>query len=244
MTDAAALLQTRNLTVRYGRRAVFEDVSLSVAAGSVYALLGRNGAGKSSLVRCVVGQQKGAAGAALLFGQEAWSHRPSAMRRVGLVPETPDAPPEMTVDALVRFCHALDRAWDTAATRDRLRRFDVPLDVAFGRLSKGQAKATMLALALGHRPELLILDDPTLGLDVVVRRWFFEELVGELADRGATVFMTTHDLAGVEGLADRVGILAGGRLVLEEDTETLKGRAGASLEEAFTEVTASGGGLR
>ena len=82
----------------------------------------------------------------------------------------------------------------------------------------------MLAVALGHQPELLILDDPTLGLDVVARKALYEELVGELADRGTTVFITTHDLSGIEGIATRVGILKDGRLVLDEDAETLKSR--------------------
>ena len=82
----------------------------------------------------------------------------------------------------------------------------------------------MLAVALGHSPELLVLDDPTLGLDAVARKDLYEELIGELADRGTTVFLTTHDLSGVEGIATRVGILKDGRLVLDEEMETLKTR--------------------
>ena len=96
--------------------------------------------------------------------------------------------------------------------------------VAFGKLSKGQKGEVLLALALGHSPELLVLDDPTLGLDVVARRALFEEIVGELADRGTTVFLTTHDLAGFEGIATRVGILKDGQLMLDEDAEALKSR--------------------
>jgi ABC-2 type transport system ATP-binding protein len=235
--DAAVPLSTDRLTVRYGRRPVLEDVSLTVPRGSVYVLLGRNGAGKSSLVRCVLGQQKADQGGARLFGEDAWRTRERAMRRVGLVPETPDAPPEMSASALVRFCGALYTRWDAGSTLDRLRRFDVPLDVAFASLSRGQRGAVMLALALGHSPELLVLDDPALGLDVVARRWFFEELVGDLADRGTTVFVTTHDLSGIEGLADRVGILSGTRLVVEEDMEALKARYALPLEEIFMSVT-------
>ena len=94
----------------------------------------------------------------------------------------------------------------------------------FGSLSKGQKKQVALALALAMAPDLLVLDDPTLGLDVVARRSLFEEVIAELADRGITVLLTTHDLGGVETLADRVGILRNGRLVLDEDLETLKAR--------------------
>jgi ABC-2 type transport system ATP-binding protein len=224
MTTTAAPLHTEPLTIRYGAHTVLSEISLTVPIGSVYVLLGRNGSGKSSLVRCAIGQQKPEQGRALLFGQDAWAHRAVLMRRVGLVPETPDAPPEMTLARIVDFCAALHPSFDRAQTAERLRRFDIPLGTRFGQLSRGQRGAAMLALALGGNPELLVLDEPTLGLDVVARHWFFDELVGELADRRTTVFITTHDLAGIEGLADRVGILANGRLAVEEDLETLKAR--------------------
>ncbi len=106
----------------------------------------------------------------------------------------------------------------------RLSRFGVPDSTPFGKLSKGQKGEVMLSLALGHSPAVLVLDDPTLGLDVVARRALSEEIVGELADRGTTVFLTTHDLSGFEGIATRVGILKEGRLVVDEDLEALKAR--------------------
>ena len=95
----------------------------------------------------------------------------------------------------------------------------------------------MVTLALGHSPELLILDDPTLGLDVVARDAVFDELIGELADRGHAVVVTTHDLAAIEGIADRVGILRDGRLVLDEPMEAVKERFARPLERIFIEVT-------
>ena len=146
------------------------------------------------------------------------------MERVGVVPEEPDAPPAMTATQLSEFCRRIYPRWDSAAVSARLERFGVPAGVPFGRLSKGQRGEVMLALALGHAPALLVLDDPTLGLDVVARHALFEEIVGELADRGTTVFLTTHDLSGFEGIASRVGILKEGRLVLDEELEALKSR--------------------
>jgi ABC-2 type transport system ATP-binding protein len=192
--------------------------------GSVYALLGRNGAGKSSLVRCALGQQKPRRGKVRLFGADAWAGRERLMARVGVVPEEPDAPPAMTAAELVAFTRSLYARTDVAGMRTRLARTGVPLDVPFGRLSKGQKGAVMLALALGHSPELLVLDDPTLGLDVLARRMLYDELIGELADRGTTVLLTTHDLAGVESLADRIGILNGARLAVDEPLDELKAR--------------------
>jgi ABC-type multidrug transport system ATPase subunit len=233
---AAAVVDVRGLTVRYGNQLVLDGVSLSVARGSVYALLGRNGVGKSSLLRCLLGQQKPSAGEARLFGQDAWRGRLGLMERVGYVPEEPDAPPELAARELALFCGRLNVRWNQGAVVARLERFRVPLGTAFRSLSKGQKGAVMLALALGHDPELLLLDDPTLGLDVVARRAVFGEPIGELADRNTTVVVTTHDLAGVEGVADRIGILYANRLVLEGELEALKAEHGGSLEEIFAAV--------
>ncbi|HEX4439396.1 MAG TPA: ABC transporter ATP-binding protein [Thermoanaerobaculia bacterium] len=217
-------MRLESLTVRYGRQLACRDVSLAVPQGAVYALLGRNGAGKSSLVRCLLGQQRASSGRTLLFGGDAWKTRRRAMERTGVVPEEPDAPPAMTARQLSDFCRRAYPRWDARAVLDRLSRFAVPEGTPFGRLSKGQKGEVMLALALGHSPELLVLDDPTLGLDVVARRALCEEIVGELADRGTTVFLTTHDLAAFEGIATRVGILKEGRLALDEDLEVLRSR--------------------
>ena len=230
------------LHVRYGRQVVLDGVSFVVPAGSVYALLGRNGAGKSSLVRCLAGQQRATAGAARLFGVDSWWGREALMARVGLVPEEPDAPPELSPAGLLSLTARLHPRWDLDGARQRLQRFGVPLRTPFGRLSKGQKGAVMLALALGHAPLLLILDDPTLGLDVVARDAVFRELIGELADRGTTVLVTTHDLAAIEGIADRVGILHEGRLVVDEPLEAIKDRYAMPLEQIFISMSASSGG--
>jgi len=222
--DGGPVAAFEGVTVRYGSVLAADAVTLAVGRGSVYAVLGRNGAGKSSLVRCLLGQQRPAAGRATLFGDDAWRSRREAMARVGVVPEEPDVPPEMDAAEALAFCAPLYPRFDRVGAHARLARFGVPRDVPAGRLSKGQKGQLGLALALAHHPELLVLDDPTLGLDVVARKALYEELVGELADRGTTVVLTTHDLAGVEAIADRVGVLVEGRLVLDEELEALKAR--------------------
>jgi ABC-2 type transport system ATP-binding protein len=222
MSDPA--IEISNVTVRYGRVTAANDVTLTVARGSVYALLGRNGAGKSSLVRCLLGQRKPDAGAIRAFGESVWTQRASLMQRIGVVSEEADAPPEMTVAQIARFCSRLYARWDQKEVDERLQRFEVPASSKFGALSKGQKKQALLALALATSPDLLVLDDPTLGLDVVARKSLFEEVIAELADRGITVFLTTHDLAGIETLADRVAIMKNGTLVVEEELDALKAR--------------------
>lgn len=219
-----AALTFSDLTVRYGKALAVDRVSLSVDRGDVYALLGRNGSGKTSMIRCLLGQRKACAGTASLLGFDAWSGRQEAMKKVGVVPEAPDMPPLLSAEELIAFCARLYPKWDSKGVTTRLERFKVPGKVPFGRLSRGQKNQLALALALASMPDLLVLDDPTLGLDAVARKEFFEELVGDLADRGTTVFITTHDLAGVEGIATRAGVLKSGALLLDEELESLKSR--------------------
>lgn len=218
------LVAVEELSVRYGRRLVLDRVSLAVPEGSVYVLLGRNGAGKSSLVRCLLGEQRPGSGSVRLLGGDVWRERAALLREVGVVPEEPDAPPAMNARQLARFCSRLYPSWDGKGFEARLERFGVPPAVPFGQLSKGQKGQVMLSLALAASPRLLILDDPTLGLDPVARRAVFDELIVDLADRGTTVLLTSHDLAGVEGIAERVGVLRNGRLLVDEEMDALKQR--------------------
>jgi len=222
--SAEAVVSVEGLSVDYGKAPILEGVSLEVPPGSVVALLGRNGAGKSSLVRCALGLQKPQRGRVRLFGEDSWSRRTRVMGRVGVVPEEPDAPALLTPWELVRFCAPLYPAWSDSHALERLRRFGVPLATPFGRLSKGQKGAVMLSLALAASPELLILDDPTLGLDAAVRSALYDELIQELADRQTSVLVTSHDLSGIETLADRVAILLGTGIALDEPLDAIKQR--------------------
>ncbi len=242
MTDEV-MVRVDNVSVHYGKQRVLEGVSFDVTRGSVYALLGRNGAGKSSLIRCLLGLQKPTAGQVSVCGADAWKHRTRLLSSTGYVPETCDAPATLRVRDIVAFHEAMYPKWSRNAVADRMKRFGIPDSAGVSTLSKGQKALLTLALALGNEPELLVLDDPTLGLDVVARNDFFSDFIGELADHGTTVILTTHDLMGVEGIADRVGILQGSRLALDEDLERVKLDRGQSLEQIFMDVTRRSGSL-
>jgi len=161
------------------------------------------------------------------------------MAAVGYVPEEPQIQPRLTAKELGAFGAAVHRGWNEGRFEARCEQFGVALDAPFRRLSKGQKKQVELAWALARRPRLLILDDPTLGLDPVARRGLFDDLIVELAEGGLTVFLTSHDLAAVESVADRVGILKGGQLVIDEPLETLKGRFRRLLVRGDTELDVS-----
>jgi ABC-2 type transport system ATP-binding protein len=212
------------VTVRYGKKTAVDGVSLAVAEGSVYALLGRNGAGKSSLVRVLLGMLRPEMGRVTLFGDDVWRHRARIMDRIGVVSEEADAPPDMRVKDLAWLSSRLYSRWTPAAFDARLDRFDIAPQSRYGDLSKGQKKQVALALALATSPDVLVLDDPTLGLDVVARKSLFEEVIADMAERGLTVLITTHDLAAIETLADRVGVIKDGKLVLDDELENLKAR--------------------
>ncbi len=222
--NEAPVIQADKVSIRYGRRHVLDAVSFTVPHGGVYAMLGRNGAGKSSLVRALLGAQRPQEGNVTVFGRSAWDDRVAVMARVGFVPEEAEAEKEMSVGQLVDFQRRLYPRWDDRIVARRLDRLRIARKRRFSTLSKGEGRQVLFTLALATLPDLLILDDPTLGLDAVSRKEFYDEFVGELAERRTTTFITTHDLTGVEGIADRVGILGDGRLLLDEDLESVKAR--------------------
>lgn len=223
MNDAP-VIDAKDVSVRYGHNHVLESVSFRVTRGSVYAILGRNGSGKSSLVRTLLGMQRAAAGRSLVFGEESWRNRSQVMERVGFLAEDDETERSMKVGQLADFHRSVYPRWNAATVDTRLERLKVRRETRIGDLSKGQRRQLMLAVCLATEPELLVLDDPTLGLDAVARKELYDDLLADLADRGTTTLITSHDLAGIEGLADRIGILAGTKLLLDEDLETVKSR--------------------
>lgn len=217
-----ASVEIASVSLGYGRTEVIRSVSLTIRSGEVFALLGRNGSGKSTLVASLMGFRPVRSGSIRVLGSNPWKRRTRIAGRAGYVPEVPDAPPDATVARICKLRSAFYSNWDSAAVESRLDRFAIPAGQRFGRLSRGQKGLVQLILALAHSPELLVLDDPTLGLDAVAKASFYEELIGELADRGVTTFLTTHDLSEVDRIADRIAILHDGRIVAHGSPEELK----------------------
>lgn len=238
---AGSAIEAIDLRAGYRRADVLAGLSFAVAPGDVFALIGRNGSGKSTLIASLLGFRPLRSGSLRVLGRDPWRERARLAAEVGSVPETPDAPPDARVDRIAAFCAALYPSWDGAAFAERLQRFGIEAKRKFGELSRGQKGLVSLALALGHTPRLLVLDDPTLGFDAVARTRFYEELVAELAERGTTIFLASHDLADLERVATRIAILHGGRIVAQGTPEELTGRDGDAafrpLDELLVELT-------
>lgn len=216
------VIYTDNLTKRFGRHPAVDGLSLSVPRGSVFAFLGKNGAGKTTTIRMLLNLLDKSSGQAQVLGRDSVRDALEIKRRVGYVADGQVMYDWMTVRELVWFCKGFYPDWDDAFAADLLRRLELPAATKVRDLSRGQQAKLALLLAMAYRPELLILDEPTTGLDVVVRRNFLEGIIELIQEEGRTVFFSSHIVHEVERVADWVGIIDGGRLVRCSPMETLK----------------------
>ncbi len=223
MTDAARI-ETEALTKRYGRHRGIEDVTFAVRPGEVFGFLGPNGAGKTTTIRTLLDLIHPTSGSARIFGLDSRRDSVAIRARVGNLPgdfgfgrETPGRE-ALRLLARLRGVDATSRAEELAA------RFRADLDRPLGQLSRGNRQKIGLILASFHRPDLLILDEPTSGLDPLMQEEFLA-LVAEERERGAAVFLSSHELDEVQRICDRVGIVRGGRLIAVERIADLLGKA-------------------
>jgi ABC-2 type transport system ATP-binding protein len=223
--DGAHPLVAEKVTKVLGwREPVLDGIELRIPTGSTYALLGRNGSGKTTLLRTLLGIYRPDRGRALLFGRDPARDGPRVLSRVGFVPESLHAWEWMRVSELLDFHRAAFPAWDDAVCYRLLERFRLPLSKRLRNLSRGMRTQASLVCALAHRPELLVLDDPTLGLDAVVIDELMESLREASRQEGTTVLIASHEHEQLERVASHVGLLKDGRLLLSDTLEHLKTR--------------------
>ena len=214
---------TRALSKRYGGETALESVELRVPEGAVYVLIGPNGAGKSTTFKILMNLERPDSGSAEVFGLDTGRQGPKARAQVGYVPERQDSGNwAMTCGRLFQHVAAYYSSWDHAYAEQLTRALDLRLQRRVGGLSKGEARRLQLVMALAHRPPLLLLDEPTDGLDPLVRKRVLALLTEHLADTPTTVLISTHHVYEMETLADHVGVLRDGRLVAQLDRDELK----------------------
>ncbi|SPE38391.1 ABC transporter related protein (fragment) [Candidatus Sulfopaludibacter sp. SbA3] len=224
------------LSKRFGRRLAVEDLTFEVPQGSVCGFLGRNGAGKSTAIRMMMNLLDPTAGSVTLLGLDSRRDHTALKRRVGYVAESPVLYEWMKVRELARFTAEFYPHWNRRRVDELFDRFAIDREQKVRHLSRGTQAQLALALALGGDPELLILDEPATGLDVLVRRDFLESIIQLIQQEGRTVLFSSHLLHEVERVADQVVILDRGRLVRSGSIEEFKLSTHLSLEESFIDA--------
>jgi ABC-2 type transport system ATP-binding protein len=234
MSVGEPVIDVSGLTRRFGGKTALDSVSVSLPRGAVYGLVGANGAGKTTLIKHILGLLRAESGSVRVFGLDPVAEPVAVLSRIGYLSEENDLPGWMRVDELLRYSRAFDPAWDDGYMEELRQAFALDPAAKIKTLSKGQKARAGLLIALAYRPELLVLDEPSSGLDPIVRRDILGAVIRTIADEGRTVLFSSHLLEEVERVADHVTMIDQGRIVLSGPLGALKAsHAGASLDEIF-----------
>jgi ABC-2 type transport system ATP-binding protein len=226
VSEAAPIIETRALTRRFGGKLALDGLDLRLDAGRIHAIVGANGAGKSTLFRVLLGFLPATSGEARVLGSDSRALTPADRGRIGIVGEEHALPAWMRVDALVRMQRRHYPRWQEATFRELLGHFQIEPRQVIAQLSRGERAGLSLALALAQAPELLILDEPTLGLDVVAKRALLEALLETTTSspERCTIVYCSHQMDEIERLAENLVVLERGRLVCTAEPEELCAR--------------------
>lgn len=208
------VIQLDGLSRRFGRRTALDGVTLLLPRGKVYGLVGANGAGKTTIIRHVLGLLRAESGTVRVFGMDPVAEPVAVLSRVGYLSEENDLPAWMRVGDLIRYTRAFFPAWDDGYAEELRRAFGLDPSTRIRDLSRGQKARAGLLAALAHRPELLVLDEPSSGLDPIVRRDILGAVLRTAAHEGRTVLFSSHLLDEVEEVADHVIMISEGRILL------------------------------
>ncbi len=218
------IIETTELTRRFGKMEAVHGLTLAVPQGSVFALLGPNGAGKSTTIKMLMNLIEPTSGSARVLGVDSRKLGEKEKAQIGYVSENQQLPLWMTVRQFLDYCRPFYPTWDRALEKTLLAQFALPEDRKLKHLSRGMTMKAALLSSLAYRPKLLVLDEPFSGLDPLVRDEFIRGVLEVSALGEWTVLVSSHDIDEVERLADHVAMIEGGRLKLNEPTEALQGR--------------------
>jgi ABC-2 type transport system ATP-binding protein len=219
----AAVLEIHHLTRRFGDTVALNGVTLSVPRGGVFGLVGVNGSGKTTLIKHVLGLLRAQTGSVRVFGIDPVADPVGVLSRVGCLSEDNDLPIWMRVEELVCYTRAFYPHWSDAYAEELRQSFELDPSAPIKTLSRGQRARLGLLIALAYRPELLVLDEPSSGLDPLVRRDILRAILRTIADEGRTVLFSSHLLDEVERVADHVALIHGGRILFSAPLEEVQG---------------------
>jgi ABC-2 type transport system ATP-binding protein len=217
-----SVVNVSDLTRRFGATTALASVSVSMPRGAVYGLVGANGAGKTTLIKHILGLLRAQSGSVRVFGLDPVADPVAVLSRIGYLSEENDLPGWMRVDELIRYSRAFYPAWDDSYAGELRQTFALDPTARVKNLSKGQKARVGLLIALSHRPELLVLDEPSSGLDPIVRRDILGAIIRTIANEGRTVLFSSHLLEEVEQVADHVTMISQGRIALSAPLEAIK----------------------
>lgn len=216
------MIEAKNITKSFGSFRALDGLSMYVPEGAVYGLVGPNGAGKSTLIRHLTGIYRPDSGTVLMEGQRIYEN-PSIKARIGYIPDDIFYFPSATLEDMRRFYRGIYPGFDDALFARLYEAFALPPKSPIRKFSKGMQKQAAFHLALSTRADVLILDEPVDGLDPVMRRQVWSLILSDVAERGATVLVSSHNLRELEDICDHVGILDHGKMLLEKSLADMQG---------------------
>ncbi|HDP34971.1 MAG TPA: ABC transporter ATP-binding protein, partial [Candidatus Hydrogenedentes bacterium] len=218
------VVEIRGLSRKFKRKLALDDISLTVPRGVVYGLVGENGAGKTTMLKHILGSLRAQSGSVRVFGCGPVADPVTVLAGIGYLSEDRDMPGWMRVREIMRYTQAFYPGWDEAYAEALREQFMLDPEAKIKTLSRGERAKCGLLVALAYRPPLLLLDEPSSGLDPSARRDILEAIVRTVADEGRTVIFSSHLLDEVERVADIVAMIHHGKCVFEENLDSIKGR--------------------
>ena len=223
------MIKVEGLTKNFDGYTALEDFSMNVNEGSIYGLVGVNGAGKTTVIKHLAGVFRGDGGKTLIGGAEVYDNE-KVKARVGYIPDDLYFFPQYNLKMLGKFYSSLYVNWNENRFTELLGLMELDIKRRVGRFSKGMQKQAALTLVLSSMPEVLLLDEPIDGLDPIVRKKIFQWIIEDVADRKMTVLISSHNLKEMDGICDTVGIIKGGKMIMERDLDELKSEMAGNTE--------------
>jgi ABC-type multidrug transport system ATPase subunit len=215
------VVKISQLTRKFDQQLALDDVSIEVIKGQIFGIVGENGAGKTTLIKHMLGQYIAQQGSVKMFGKDPVTSPESVLSKIGYLSEEPELPAWMTVKQLLNYTSAFYPTWDETYSKKLVETFALDLKKRVRELSKGQKARVGLVLAQSHKPELLLLDEPSSGLDPNVRRDILSAVIKTVSDEGRTVIFSSHLLEEVERVCDHLMMLDKGRILLFDSMENI-----------------------
>lgn len=216
-------IEIENLTKFYGKKQALANVDLQIPKGRIIGLLGKNGAGKSTLMRCILGFLK-YSGNIRILGSDYKKHHHDIHQRVAFIPDVNCLDDRMTVEQTIDYVASLNDSWNGMKADKLLANSDLPIKQKVSHLSKGMKTKLYLIITLSLDVDILLLDEPTLGLDIVFRKEFFNTILGEFFNENKTIIISTHQVEEVEHILEDIIFIDEGRIILQENIEQLKSK--------------------